>query len=237
MTRYFFLNPLRRVPACEARGYACLQSHQVTGSDSRQFSTRCSSYLSRRYIPSATFLRTQLAMAGIAGLLQEVRDSPNETSWSTKWQIACENLWETLSRGQPVDNACIELFINLLGRSDRFALARMIIPDLRRDILPANLRPIQRHIIGSVNDLRTEVLRRESTTQNDFDDPLYIAEKRIFIEAQVHRASVLLHEAGAFGSAERAEIEEWWLQRPGGNLRREEEEEEEEEHEHIAREQ
>lgn len=121
---------------------------------------------------------------------------------------------------RPSQLGILELFSRMIQHPDKFALARLVIPALRDAINQEILAAQQMHIAHATRTVRDSFMQDAKYDQQEADDPLYVAEKRALLDAEVHRAGVWLDRDVAFGTASRQEIEEWWVQRPQGQYKR-----------------
>ena len=155
-------------------------------------------------------------IAAVTALLSEFEEDPEMMGWRTKWTKTCDVLWKFLSENDDQSSAipekALDSFIKQLTGNAKFSIARLMIPELRenaKDVSSIPHHPQQQRILDETRHLRNSAARTESATQADFDDPLYIAEKRTLMEAEMQRARVLLHQSGAFGSESEDRIRDW----------------------------
>ncbi|KAI7554893.1 hypothetical protein KC331_g227 [Hortaea werneckii] len=148
-------------------------------------------------------------------IFRELAAGSISPDWRSKWQAACEVAWANLSEDVPPE--CVDLWARLLQDHDRFALARLVVPELR-STHPLPNSQYQRRILDDTVDLRKAFSNTEQRTQSYFDSPAYVEEKRILQEAELHRARVLLHRSEAFGhSVTEEEIARWLAEAPSGS--------------------
>ncbi|KAK1088927.1 hypothetical protein LTR33_000306 [Friedmanniomyces endolithicus] len=149
-------------------------------------------------------------------LLTALKENASASDWRTRWLGICELLWDSLaaSRAAAIPEQQLDAFIKMLRTEDKFALARNVIPELREVDISDAPNPQQQRILEASADLRGDFFRRESCTQSDFDTALYIAEKRILLDAELHRAQVLLYHSGLFGASSENEIAAWLATHP-----------------------
>ena len=132
-------------------------------------------------------------------------------------QQACRESWLSLASENTKVNTQDQL-IRLLQCEDTFNLARMVIPELSMALVTQVSCPLQQRVLDSTYSLREKIASYTSRTQDTFDDELYRAEKDIFMEAEIMRASWLLYQDRAFGTADVGEIRRWLKDRPGTSL-------------------
>ncbi|KAG9764479.1 hypothetical protein KCU73_g946, partial [Aureobasidium melanogenum] len=146
-------------------------------------------------------------------LLAEIQEQPRCVDWGAKLQHVCEALWSALDNGNHAK--LVDPFIDILHQDDAFALARLVIPELRMDepSLDQDNR-LKQKILDNTAHQRKKALFSETAQQHDFDNPLYRHEKEVFAEAEMYRASLLLYGSAAFDSVEQEEILEWLANRP-----------------------
>ena len=136
--------------------------------------------------------------------------------WQGEWSAACEIFWDGLRHGFEALPSHLQNFIDLVQDPERFSLARLVIPDLRNGntALSSTSRAQQYTVLSATQELRQSTVRRETTVQEDIDDPEYAMEKVIQRDSDLHRARVLLHQSGAFGAVDEEEIESWLRSAP-----------------------
>ena len=136
--------------------------------------------------------------------------------WRTKWQAACELIWAALVKDEDFPEPQIALFADLLKDHARFSIARLIIPELRQ-ASPKNINTAREHhmrILQATQHLRRAFIDLESTRQGDFDTEEFKHEKKVFSEAEMHRARVLLHWSGRFTVADEERLRGWLSSAP-----------------------
>lgn len=146
-------------------------------------------------------------------LLDQLSRSPLPENWRAIWLRTCETIWNL---DPALDDTDIRLdqFISILQKDDMFSTARLVIPALRREHA-SGLNAVQQKIMTMTEGLRHESCTRRRTTQSDFDDAPYVAEKRILHDAEMHRARVLFHQHHAFGEMDEDSIRAWLDAWPG----------------------
>jgi hypothetical protein len=151
-------------------------------------------------------------------LLREVLADPQAKGWRTKWQWTCQYLWKGLEADHQASISDDDLndFVHLLTSDKRmFSLASLVIDPLRDNGEPdVDLHHQQHLILQATLQQRKDKVKFQSSSQPDFDDPLYVEEKRRAMDAELHRARVLLHQSGAFGSQSEEAIKQWLLKHP-----------------------
>lgn len=151
-------------------------------------------------------------------LLDDLTAEPRCDDWGAKFQWACETLWNDLGTGKSSPNSSImvDQLISLMSKPDAMELARLVIPELRAHADMKLSDPSQQKIIDCTTQHRSTFTKIETTRQEDFDNPLYKAEKQAFSEAEMYRASLLLYGSAAFDEVQEKEILEWLSNRPRG---------------------
>ncbi|KAG9693646.1 hypothetical protein KCU95_g3197, partial [Aureobasidium melanogenum] len=150
--------------------------------------------------------------ATFARLLSEVQEQPRCDDWGAKLQHVCDTLWSALD-DKADDPGLADTLIAMLQQEDAFALARLVIPELRsKEPLVDSL--LKQKVIDRTASQRMAALSLEATQQSDFDTNLYSEEKEVFTEAEMYRASLLLYGSAAFDNVEEQEIIQWLAQRP-----------------------
>lgn len=122
-------------------------------------------------------------------------------------------MWQALAAGIIVRDDQLEQYLALLARDDHFSIASMVIPELRESTATKFDNPQQEQIMTATIEQRDKSHRIQNTQQSDFDSSEYQEEKRILLDAEMHRARILLHQSGVFGEQEEA-IREWLDRRP-----------------------
>ncbi|KAI7215274.1 hypothetical protein KC333_g5552 [Hortaea werneckii] len=166
---------------------------------------------------SPSFCKTKsepLDMEQLEALLHQTRKDERSPSWAADVQQTCRESWLALATDKVKVNMQHQL-ITLLQNEDAFNLARMVIPELSMALDNQLSCPRQQTVLDSTYTLREKIASYTSRTQDTFDDELYRAEKDIFMEAEVLRASWLLHQHRALGAADVGEIRRWLEDRPG----------------------
>lgn len=73
----------------------------------------------------------------ILRIVDELKERPKSFDWGTKVHFLCEFFWAPLSHGQLIDDSfdvrTVSAFASLLQDEDCFALALLVIPELRGD--------------------------------------------------------------------------------------------------------
>lgn len=147
-------------------------------------------------------------------LLAELELNPIAQGWGTKWQHVCEIVWKlSANHDSSIPTTAVDTFIALLSDESRFSLARLIIAELR-DPVPHSQYPQQQQVLQATQKQRANTARQESAVQTEVDDIMYVAEKRILLDAELHRARVLLHQSGAYGSESEDKIRRWLAAHP-----------------------
>jgi hypothetical protein len=156
--------------------------------------------------------------ATLRELLDDLERHPQCADWGAKLQFACEHLWETLGTTNIYSAATgmVDRLIHLLKDHHAMELARLVIPDLRSHEALVFTDPLKQKIFDSTTDSRSAFTKIETTTQTDFDTPLYRAEKELFTEAEMYRASLLLYGSATFTGVQEKEILDWLSKRPKG---------------------
>jgi len=145
--------------------------------------------------------------------ITKLQQRPKCDDWGTQHQHLCRSFWNSLEESTSTD--ALRAFAKLPLDHDSFALARLVIPELRGDLNLRLTNVSKQYVLDATTDLRELTIDRNSFTQESFDDELFIAEKDIFLDVEIHRARILLHDSKALNSATAKEIREWLDLRPG----------------------
>ncbi|GAB7349833.1 hypothetical protein MBLNU459_g0539t1 [Dothideomycetes sp. NU459] len=146
--------------------------------------------------------------------MDELRQPSTCDDWGAKLQYLCESFWSTLDDTDHVDAACVRSFISLLSDERSFSIAKLVVPELRAPSSSAVTNEWKRQIIDATNDARNKSRQLETTTQADFDHPLYRQEKEVFTDSEMYRARLLLHRTGRVGADDDEAIRKWLEMRP-----------------------
>ncbi|SMY28912.1 unnamed protein product [Zymoseptoria tritici ST99CH_1A5] len=146
--------------------------------------------------------------------LEKLSRRPKIDGWATAMQLTCESFWQALANGNTSTLHLVQEFCRMLHQDDSFDLARLAIPELR-GFIDGQLTTAQQEVLKHTHDLRETSNNRSCITQNDFDTAAYREEKDILLDAEINRASVLIHSGGALDPASAEEIRLWLDQRPG----------------------
>lgn len=147
--------------------------------------------------------------------LEQCKVSQKQAGWATTWSNASEAFWDGLSSNLNAPLPTIDLFVQLLDDDDRFQLARLVIPPLRDTKIPETATAPQRVILERMKDKVASTVRKEKTTQADFDDDDYVFEKRKLREVEMHRARVFLGDSGPYNDPDyQQQIQEWLQSAP-----------------------
>ncbi|KAK3698116.1 hypothetical protein LTR37_017074 [Vermiconidia calcicola] len=160
---------------------------------------------------------SQEAFTATAITFAELQQNPFGKHWQSRWSRASEIFWDGLSSDMKATDSHVGSFIDLLVDQDRFALARLVITDLRSASILLSISPPQNFILQSTAHLRADTLKKEGLRQEDFDSAAYANEKRTQRESDLHRARILLHDSGGFGSASEEQILKWLDAAPTSN--------------------
>lgn len=147
--------------------------------------------------------------------LAAIQYPPKCPGWSTRVQEVCEQTWSRAGSEEGISADVFEGFIIFLLNDDAFDVARLVVPALREPSETNLLTVQQRGIVERLQQSREMFdLKTSQQQQASFDDELYRAEKDIFLDAEVHRASMLLNESGLLDPARLEEIQAWLSARP-----------------------
>lgn len=195
---------LGRVPICTSAMF-----YKTSGAVGSFRILRC------RHVPYCTIIMSDFLTA--TALLRELASAAGMEvdNWRAKWLRVCELLWKAMSTSTDIPAAYETTFIRLLKDDDRFALARLVIPEFRTAEGLEMLTAQQAKVMEAISDLQLRTSQEQNTSQADFDDPVYAAEKRILLDAEMHRARVLLHQSYTLDDASEEEIRDWLERRPG----------------------
>jgi hypothetical protein len=102
----------------------------------------------------------------------------------------------------------VQDLVLLLQDMDNLALARLVIPELRSGAKrPQSLT--QKIVVDGIAASRAGLRAIDETCQEDYDQPLYTSEKRIFQEAEMYRASIMLFNSGSLDKEETEKVGKW----------------------------
>lgn len=127
-----------------------------------------------------------------------------------KIQQLCLELWVDLKTSPAEATPYIDAVALILQDLDYLAVVQLVIPELR-DGEPLPSDQLQRQFVQAVASTRADLKRIRHTHQADFDRqvPFYEDEKRIFQEAELYRAGLLLFNSGCLDKHEREDVWEW----------------------------
>lgn len=146
-------------------------------------------------------------------VLKSLQRRPKIQGWALKLQVVSEQVWTSLQTDE-ASSDLIALFCDVLHCEDSFDIARLVVPELRGHLdRPTSLS--QQRVLDLTADLRNDRVLREKTTQASFDDAEYCEEKDVLLDAEITRASLLLHSGGALDPATALEIRTWLRNGPG----------------------
>lgn len=145
--------------------------------------------------------------------LKNLSLSDRHSDWGADLQDVCESVWTSLDHEHHADTATMEAFIHVLLEKDGYALAQLVIPELRGR--PAgSLENKQRQLVIE----RTWHMRQETNTTaeagTNHDTSLYSVEKDIFREAELYRARLVFQDRERLSEQESKDLEEWWANCP-----------------------
>lgn len=146
--------------------------------------------------------------------LQALKCRPKCKDWGNLVQRLCEGTWEMLAKDGELGIRDAAAFTQFLQTdSDAFALARLMIPQLRSrrptGTDHGDLSIQQESLLASLEEARGLANRTRDTPQESFDHPLYRAEKDILQDAQLHRVRLLLQHTTRFNDVSEEEIAAW----------------------------
>jgi hypothetical protein len=147
---------------------------------------------------------------------QEIVHREKCDDWGAKLQDLCETFWTLLDNDNDIAPTYMDLFVDILLRESNFALARLVIPEFRNQLGESLENYHKQQIMERTMHIRAKLTIVETTNQADFDkdQPLYRAEKDIFAEAEMYRASLLLYNHGKQNTEERENMRRWLAARP-----------------------
>ena len=154
----------------------------------------------------------------ICDSLQEVLQEMKCIDWGAKVQDVCERCWALLDENHGVAPVYMSSLIKLLQTEEAFAVARLVIPELRGAL--GTMKAENKHkqqIMNDTMNLRDHFTQIETRNQAHFDhdNPLYCVEKDIFMEAEMYRAGLLLYNSGSLDETQKQDVREWLAARPG----------------------
>jgi hypothetical protein len=127
-------------------------------------------------------------------------------------QRLCEDVWGIFEANSTAARHIMGDFLRLLENKDDFALASLVIPELRQ-LAPREANPHKAYLLDRTAAIRLRFVCDRNPSQAQYDDRLYVEEKDIFRRAELHRAKLLFYER-ATTEQEMREIERWWENRP-----------------------
>lgn len=137
------------------------------------------------------------------------------SDWAAKLQELCESLWPSLAH-DCIDCDVLDGFTQLLLDPDGFALARLVLPDLRVESDTATKSTQQQAVLDRIRHLRGQASSHFSPDQALFDTLIYREEKDLQTEAELYRLKLLLYRsAGPLSLEQENELKSWWDRRPG----------------------
>lgn len=139
--------------------------------------------------------------------IRELLEASTEAGYATRLQDVCELFWASLETSN-TDDKVLDCFIQLLRYKDNFELARLVIPEFRSADLTSQTGA-KAHVLNTIADLRRASLQREGTTQANYDDECYREEKDIYLDAQVQRARLFIHDSAPSYPGRMEEIRQW----------------------------
>lgn len=140
-------------------------------------------------------------------LLYVVRNNPAIKDWASKFQTACEILWEALEYPDLVPAHSLDVFAKSL-REDRFLqLAKMVIPELREAPDPntdntSNTQKAQ--IVALAHSIAPPPIEPDPS-----DRALFEAERHALYDADIDRTMLFLRRAEKLSEQERKDVKAW----------------------------
>ncbi|CZT16437.1 uncharacterized protein RCC_02280 [Ramularia collo-cygni] len=151
--------------------------------------------------------------------LRELEQNPGGTGWQGRWQQLCETIWSIMATATLYELAIppieYQRFLALLLSEERFALARLVIVELREGRGEHHLSAQQEDLLDKTSQIRARIQVVQNMQQSDFDEDAYAQEKLIHLDAELHRARILMHRSAPYGAASEERIAEWLAQYPG----------------------
>ena len=146
--------------------------------------------------------------------IREIHQIPKGVDWRAKWQQVTECLWAVLSEGTHVESQLLDIYLRFVADPEYFVLARLVNPSFRSSEAPKVDHPQKQRIMDAIEHHRKTYATLDNTQQQETDDVEYTAEKKALLDSEMHRARILLHDGGYFGSQTQERIQEWLDQRP-----------------------
>lgn len=127
-----------------------------------------------------------------------------------KLQCLCTQLWDMLEQSPRDASQYIDDFVALLQNQNDLLVARLVIPELRSGAMPPQ-NALQRKVVHETAGPRANLQALDESSQSSYDQkqPDYMSEKRIFQEAEMYRASVMLFNSGSLNKEESAQVKRW----------------------------
>lgn len=157
--------------------------------------------------------------SSLAAQISTLQQRPKCEGWGSRVQSLCETIWTALDRSDvTITNAVLNAFCTLLRAEDSFQLARLVIPELRTSGTTQDAGEQKRYVLVELEQLRTTFAGRDGTSPESFYDDYYREEKNIYMDSELYRARIFLHQRGLLEPASMEEIRQWLDSRPGSSL-------------------
>lgn len=155
----------------------------------------------------------------ISASFQDLSISDRSGDWGAKLENACEKFWTMLGDEKTtIGPDMIDAFLDLLKDEAAFALAKLVIPELRYGDASRVENKNKQHIMERTSYMRTSAIQNEAGDQSGFDTALYRFEKDTFAEAQLYRARIAFENSRPMTSEEQKRFREWWESCPVSNV-------------------
>jgi hypothetical protein len=128
----------------------------------------------------------------------------------SKLQDLCLHLWGAFERHSTQASVYADSLIELLQDQGDLDVARLVIPQLRPGTVPPT-NPLQKKVAAKLATLHCSPRWTSEDDNKGFgrDQLYYEIEKRIFQDAEMHRASVMVFNCGYLDPREKESIRLW----------------------------
>jgi hypothetical protein len=121
---------------------------------------------------------------------------------------AYRELWDAL--GNDAERELGDALVSMLQDTNHLKLARIVLPAFRFRAEPPEHQPQrQRECVETTAKERARLDRLVESTQHDFNDAYYKAERKILQEAEMHRLRLLLFESGVLDQEQAHNVRRW----------------------------
>ncbi|KAI7161148.1 hypothetical protein KC349_g2987 [Hortaea werneckii] len=134
-------------------------------------------------------------------ILQEVialKAKDKEEDWATRVQDVSLALWRWLETTITTDELILREFVELMGLGDGFAVARLVIPEMRAPFAPTGgIDSPKAWVLHHLQHARNTLTKPASEPLPDMYTELYRAEREIYHDLEVYRAGLALFGTGS----------------------------------------